>query len=166
MPKKGGVIVLCNHTVNYDPVLLLFLLRRAVHFIAKKQLFEGFWKNFFFTHMRVMPVQRDGHDVTSLRQSLKLLEQGKVVGIFPEGTRSKNGELLPFEKGVAYLALRSKALVVPVAIKKRYGIFRRPDIVMGEPVDMTEFYGQKMNSVLLTELTQRLYDTVKALKEA
>lgn len=166
MPKKGGVIVLCNHTSNYDPVMLLFLLRRSIHFIAKKQLFEGFWKNFFFTHMKVMPVQRDGRDIASLRQSLKLLEQGKVVGIFPEGTRSKNGVMLPFEKGVAYLALRSKVPVVPVAIKKTYGIFKRPDILMGEPIDMQEFYEKKMDSVLLTELTQHLFDAVKALKEA
>ncbi len=75
----------------------------------------------------------------SFRQALKLLKEGRVVGIFPEGTRNRGGELLPANAGAAYLAITSGAPVVPVAISCSYRLFSRAIIKIGEPIDVQQY---------------------------
>ncbi|MGI6169049.1 MAG: lysophospholipid acyltransferase family protein [Christensenellales bacterium] len=165
LPKKGGAIVVSNHVSNGDPVLLIFLLVRAVHFLAKKQLFSSPIKKWFFTGMKAIPVGRDGNDVTAVRASLSTVGQGKLLGVFPEGKRNKGDGMLPFEKGVAFIALRSKVPVVPVAFRKRYGLFRRPEIVMGQPISFPQYYDQRISQEVVTDVNQMIQLAVSDLRE-
>ena len=85
---KGGVIFIANHRALYDPLLLVVSSPRIIHFMAKKELFDNPVGRVFFKSLFVFPVNRKTADMKSIRQSLKLLRDGKAFGIFPEGRRS------------------------------------------------------------------------------
>ena len=108
---KGGAIYACNHLSMLDPVMIAFLSPRIVHFMAKKELFNGLGK-VFFKGLMVFPVNRHTADIASLKRAMEVLKDGKVFGIFPEGKRSVTGELDELEKGTAFLALKSGAPVL------------------------------------------------------
>ena len=165
LKSKGGAIVICNHTTLLDPVVLIWMLPRTIHFMAKRQLFEGGFKRWFFRGMKAIPVNRDGSDLAAVKECLALLKKGGLVGIFPEGTRSKTQEMLPFEKGVAFLALRARVPVIPMAITRNYKVLNHPKIIMGEPISLEEYHGKRMTGELMEEVTARLYEAVRHLSE-
>jgi 1-acyl-sn-glycerol-3-phosphate acyltransferase len=165
LPEKGGAIVVSNHISNADPVLLIYLLRRSVNFIAKKELFSNGIKKWFFIGMKAIPVGRNGNDVAAVRASISVTQEGKILGVFPEGRRNRAGGLLPFEKGVAFIALRSKVPVVPVAFTKKYGLFQRPRIVMGKPISFAQYYDKRLTQEVVEEVNQLIYLAVKNLQE-
>ena len=111
---KGGVIFIANHRALYDPLLLVVSSPRIIHFMAKKELFDNPVGRVFFKSLFVFPVNRKTADMKSIRQSLKLLRDGKAFGIFPEGRRSATDGMDEFEKGTAhrsflYISIRKKA---------------------------------------------------------
>lgn len=106
---KGGVIFIANHRALYDPLLLVVSSPRIIHFMAKKELFDNPVGRVFFKSLFVFPVNRKTADMKSIRQSLKLLRDGKAFGIFPEGRRSATDGMDEFEKGTAFIAAKSGA---------------------------------------------------------
>ena len=115
---KGGVIFIANHRALYDPLLLVVSSPRIIHFMAKKELFDNPVGRVFFKSLFVFPVNRKTADMKSIRQSLKLLRDGKAFGIFPEGRRSATDGMDEFEKGTPqnpahrsflYISIRKKA---------------------------------------------------------
>ena len=165
LPKKGGAIVICNHTTIFDPVLMIWLLPRTIHFLAKSSLFNTKLKKWFFKGLKAIPVNRNGNDVASVVECIDILKLGGLIGIYPEGTRSKTGRMLPFEKGVAFIALRSKMPVIPVGTTKRYKIFQRPKIIMGEPMTFPQYYDKRMSADAIRDVTKTLEDAVKKLAD-
>lgn len=101
-----GIIVVANHISYWDPLVIGCSLNRRIYFMAKAQLFNYFVLGSIITKLGAFPVQREGADRSSIRRALELLSAGKVVGIFPEGTRSKTGEMLNPHLGAAMLALK------------------------------------------------------------
>jgi 1-acyl-sn-glycerol-3-phosphate acyltransferase len=116
VPKKGPVIIAANHTSNYDPILLCTILTRKAHFMAKHELFLHPVTRWFFTKLHAIPVNRSGVVISAVRRSLQVINSGEVFGIFPEGTRCKNGERVKPKKGVAFLGLKTNAPIVPIAL--------------------------------------------------
>ena len=116
---KGGVIFIANHRALYDPLLLVVSSPRIIHFMAKKELFDNPVGRVFFKSLFVFPVNRKTADMKSIRQSLKLLRDGKAFGIFPEGRRSATDGMDEFEKGTAFIAAKSGAPIVPVYINPK-----------------------------------------------
>ncbi|WP_199426886.1 lysophospholipid acyltransferase family protein [Thermaerobacillus caldiproteolyticus] len=117
VPKTGPVIVAANHISNYDPIILSSIFHRKIHFLAKKELFQRRFTNWFFQKFHAIPVDRQsGIVIRPVRRSLKVIENGEVLGIFPEGKRCKNGESIKPKKGVAFFGLKTGAPVLPVAI--------------------------------------------------
>lgn len=119
---KGGVIFIANHRALYDPLLLVVSSPRIIHFMAKKSFSTTLWGE-SFKSLFVFPVNRKTADMKSIRQSLKLLRDGKAFGIFPEGRRSATDGMDEFEKGTAFIAAKSGAPIVPIYInpKKQVG---------------------------------------------
>ncbi len=115
-PEQGHVIVIANHVSYWDPVVIAASLPRQVFFMAKKELFSIPVLGLLLKSWGAFPVERGRPDRDAIKHSLKLLGQGKVVGIFPEGARSKIGSLLPPTAGTAYLAVRAGVPVCPVAL--------------------------------------------------
>ncbi|MER2141273.1 MAG: lysophospholipid acyltransferase family protein, partial [Priestia megaterium] len=101
------------------------------------------------------PVKRGMADREALRQGLKILKEGKVLGLFPEGTRSKDGKLGKGMAGVGFFALRSKAAVVPCAVIGPYKRFARLKVVYGPPIQMDELRERKASAEEVTEVIMK-----------
>ncbi|MBE3588719.1 MAG: 1-acyl-sn-glycerol-3-phosphate acyltransferase [Thermoanaerobacteraceae bacterium] len=134
LPRRGGVLVVSNHASYWDPVVVGCALDRQVHFMAKAELFHFPVLGPVIRRLDAFPVARGGADRQAIRRALELLKQGRVVGIFPEGTRSRTGELLEPHLGAAMLALRAQVPVLPVAVINSRGLFRRVRVHIGKPL--------------------------------
>lgn len=128
LPKTGAYIVSANHLTSFDPVLLAMNSGRVIHFMAKYETFEKPFRRFFLTHFNSFPVKRGSSDKSSIEYAIRLIKNGEVIGIFPEGTRNKEGgEPQKAKSGVALIAKATNADVVPCSIHigEKKG-FRRP----------------------------------------
>lgn len=131
--------------------------------MAKEELFRIPVLSYLLPRFGAVPVKRGAGDRAAIRATLKLLEDGEILGIFPEGTRSKTGEVGQGMSGVSMFALKSEASVVPVAIVGPYRLFRPVTIVYGQPLDLTEQRAQKADAELLKTTTDLIMDSIKAL---
>ncbi len=117
VPRKGGLILVSNHLNNVDPPVLSASLPRRIVFMAKEELYYGRnLSGFLARSFGAFPVHRGEVDRRALKQALKAVEEGLVLGLFPEGTRSHNGQLQEAQLGTAWIALESRAAILPVAI--------------------------------------------------
>ncbi|EJL40946.1 1-acyl-sn-glycerol-3-phosphate acyltransferase [Brevibacillus agri] len=165
IPKEGPVILCANHISLWDPPLLGSGIERQVHFMAKEELFKIPLLSFLITKFGAFPVKRGAGDRAAIRTTLKLLEDGKIFGIFPEGTRSKTGEPGEAMPGVAMFALKSQAAVIPVAIIGPYRAFRPIKIVYGKPIDLTSLREAKSGSDVLKETSDLIMARIKELRD-
>ncbi|WP_174734030.1 1-acyl-sn-glycerol-3-phosphate acyltransferase [Mesobacillus harenae] len=152
IPAQGGVLLCSNHINNLDPPVVGILLPRPIHFMAKEELFSIPVLGKFVPHLNAFPVKRGMSDREALRKGLNILKEGKVLGLFPEGTRSKTGEIGKGLAGAGFFALRSDAQVVPCAIIGPYKAFRRVKVVYGRPIDMRKLRENKSSAEEATEL--------------
>jgi 1-acyl-sn-glycerol-3-phosphate acyltransferase len=163
-PKTGPVIVAANHKSNYDPLILSSIFNRKIHFLAKKELFQRRMTNWLFQKLHAIPVDRQsGIAIRPVRRSLKVIENGEVLGIFPEGKRCKNEERVKPKKGVAFLGVKTGAPVLPIAIifldtKKR---IRKPVKVVIGPM----MYLNELKSSDYTVLAEAVMDRSRELRE-
>ena len=114
MPTEGPVILVINHRSIWDPIVAGSSLPRKVSFMAKEELFSIPILGGIFSKLGAFPVKRGKGDINAIRQSLGILKEGRVLGLFPEGTRSKNGEIQKGLPGMVLLMEKSKATVVPI----------------------------------------------------
>ena len=121
---------------------------------------------FFCKKVKAIAVNRDGTDVRGIMDALKCLKNGEKVSICPEGTRNKTNEaFLPFKSGAAMLAIRAKAPVIPVVIYNKARFLRTTHILMGEPIEFTEYYDQKLTDEILNGADERIINTFWALRK-
>ena len=126
IPKEGALIVAANHTSYLDPVILgaAFSIRK-MHFIAKKEIFNNFIGNYFFRKLNAFPVDRKTADIKALKHALIVLQKKAVLGIFPEGTRSFDGELQNIKLGIIRIAIKTGAPILPAGIDGAHKIYPR-----------------------------------------
>ncbi|WP_019122479.1 lysophospholipid acyltransferase family protein [Brevibacillus massiliensis] len=165
IPKEGPVILCPNHISNWDPPLVGSGMERQLHFMAKEELFHIPVLSFLIKKFGAFPVKRGQADRAAIRATLKLLEEGKVFGIFPEGHRSKTGDLGAAMNGAAMFALKSQAAVIPVAIIGPYRLFRPIKIVYGQPLDLSRFRESKPTAEILRDTTEYIMQNIKELIE-
>jgi 1-acyl-sn-glycerol-3-phosphate acyltransferase len=151
-PKEGGVLLCSNHIDNLDPPVVGITAPRPVHFMAKEELFSVPLLGKIVPHLNAFPVKRGMSDREALRKGLNILKEGKVLGLFPEGTRSKNGELGKGLAGAGFFALRTEAKVVPCAIIGPYKSFHSLKVVYGKPIAMEELRDAKASAEETTEM--------------
>lgn len=116
IPRRGGLIIASNHISDLDPPVLGSSIPRAVFFMAKSELFRTRMGAFYLPRIGAFPVNRDSVDTKALRVSFDLLRNGNILVVFPEGTRSTDGKMLPVKAGVGLLAVRSAVPVLPAFI--------------------------------------------------
>ncbi len=133
-PMEGPVIVSINHTSYWDVPLVAALMPRKLHYMAKRDLFDIPVLGGFMKWAGAFPVSRDKGDIGAIRTALEVLSEDKVVAIFPEGRRVLKGMKHSAKPGVALIAEKSGAPILPVAIGGKYRLFARIPIVIGEPV--------------------------------
>ncbi|MBA4534082.1 1-acyl-sn-glycerol-3-phosphate acyltransferase [Brevibacillus laterosporus] len=165
VPNEGPVILCSNHISNWDPPLLGCGIDRQVSYMAKEELFRYPVLSHVLKSFNAIPVKRGGNDRGAIRTTLQVLEQGKVFGIFPEGTRSKTGELGEGKTGVAMFALKSEAAIIPVAIIGPYRLFHKVKVVYGKPIDISKYREAKSSSETMREVTQVIMSEIQKLKD-
>lgn len=160
---QGKCIIICNHISLLDPVVIGCIVPRPIHFMAKKELFKNRFFGWLLSQLGAFPVKRGTADIAAIKKALKVLKNGELFGIFPEGTRSKTGDMQNLEPGVAMIALKSNAPVVPIVIHNRYRCFKKTSITIGAPIDLSDFIDQKMNNDVILEVTNHLSSALKTL---
>ena len=157
VPSSGAAILASNHLSFSDSIFLPLQCPRPVVFLAKSEYFtgkglKGFLVKTFFKATGQLPIDRSGGKASeaALNTGLGVLEQGQLLGIYPEGTRSPDGKLYRGRTGIARMALEAKVPVIPVAmidtekvqpIGSRFPRVRRVGIVYGKPLDFSRFDG-------------------------
>ncbi len=143
---KGKVIFVANHRSNMDIVVLNMALLRNQKMLAKKELFKNKLVGGFFKRMGCIPVDRGQTDLNAIKLSLNVLKKGKILTIFPEGTRNRtNAELGEVKTGACMLAIKAKSPIVPVWIKKKPKLFCFNVLRFGKPFTLEEFYNSKLD---------------------
>ena len=143
---KGGHIVCANHHSNADPILMVLGTKRQIFYMAKEELFTKNWLlGKIFKSVGAFPVSRGKGDTIAIHKAFQIVEEGKLLGIFPEGTRSKDGELLRPKSGAALIAQKTKADILPVGItyenKEKFRskvIIHYGDIIKNSALGFTE----------------------------
>ena len=144
IPEEGPVVVMSNHISMLDPPLIGSFMPRKISFMAKKELFKNPIIAWFLGALGAFPVKRGTGDRKALKKSLRILRDGKVLGLFPEGTRYPEGELGEPHTGSIMIAIMGEAPIVPVGIKniKKKG---RVTINIGEPFTMENFPKKRLS---------------------
>lgn len=168
MPKDGAVVVIANHRHMFDPVVIAIAMDRPVSFMCKKELCSVKIADWFFRKIHCIPIDRDNMDRGALRQCVDVLKKERVLGIFPEGTRSKTGELLPFKSGATFISSQAPCTIVPMAIDGSYRLVRffSPKVILrvGEPFVYEVLEGEKRRDAL-ERMTEKQENAVRALLE-
>ena len=167
LPAEGGCILCINHFSNHDPLYIASCIprRRSVHFLAKKQLFDIKILRPFMNLLGAISVDRGNADLGAIRSALKVVKDGNILGIFPQGTRSLDNTPTPMLNGASMIAMRGGVPVIPAYIDGPYRLFRRSDVRFGAPIDLSEF-GRRCDSATLAEVTQRIESAIWGLRGA
>ena len=157
IPKDRNCVLMGNHQCILDPLMLaLCVPDREIHFMGKKELWNNKLLGWAFTKVHGFPVDRGNMDMGAIRTAMKVLGEGDTLGIFPEGTRSRTGHMLPLLGGASMLALRSRCDVIPVYIDGNYRPFRRMTVRVGRPVQMDDLLALRVTKESCDTLTGRI----------
>ena len=162
IPKEGAYILCGNHTSNWDPVILISCTKRKVCFLAKEELHQNKFFVWLAKIFEIFPVKRGKQDIESTKNSLRVLKENKLLGLFPEGTRNgleKNGKV---KNGAAYLSLKTGVPVIPVGIKGEYKMFSKITLIYGKPLDFKEYY-KNTDKEVLEKVSKEIMDNIIAL---
>lgn len=165
LPREGPVVIVSNHVSNLDPVVVGCSVPRRVHYMAKEELFRNRLLGALIKQLAAFPVKRGKSDISAIRQSLHFLEQGLVIGMFPEGTRSKSGELQKPHPGVAMIALKGSAPIVPMAIHGSKA-FKNIRVFIGKPLYYPEYYNCKLNTETIEKVSRQVMVEIACLLES
>ncbi|MEJ3406018.1 lysophospholipid acyltransferase family protein [Rathayibacter sp. YIM 133350] len=172
VPEHGAVIMASNHLSFIDSIFLPLIMKRRMVFLAKSEYFtgtglKGWATRLFMNAAGQLPIDRSGGKASeaSLATGLRVLSEGTVLGIYPEGTRSPDGRLYRGRTGVARMVLEAGVPIVPVAmidtekvmpIGKRLPSVRRVGMIFGDPLDFSRFEGMEGDRFVLRSVTDEI----------
>ncbi len=172
VPDEGPAILASNHLSYADWLFMPLTLPRRVTFVAKAEYFtspgiKGWFQKKFFAGAGQVPIDRSGASAAegALTAAKRILDDGELFGIYPEGTRSHDGRLYRGKTGVARLALLTGVPVIPVAVLgtdvvappgKKFGTFTRPGVRFGKPLDFSRYEGMENDRYILRSITDEI----------
>lgn len=173
VPDKGAVIIAGNHASYMDPPLVGCCVKRKLWFVARKTLFRNRFIGRYLRMIQAMPIDNKSADVGALKVILKKLKEGEGVVIFPEGTRSTDGELQDPKLGIGAIVLKTGVPVVPAYIQNSYDAWPRDSKTPKFGVKVKVYYGNllqfnkiaKPSKEEVKEASERIMREVEALKE-
>jgi len=172
IPKSGPAVFVANHTSIIDGFIIGCYLPRKIHYIGKSTEFQTPAKRFFFFLSRTFPVRRYDTDPIALRNGFRVLRDGELMGIFPEGERTWDGEMLPLRRGVVRFLLSAGVPIVPAAVSGAFenqprwgGIIERLPMILrvGEPIIVSQKRGKDQQESDIVSLQNRLETDIKKL---
>lgn len=153
-------IVVANHLNWQDPLVLGGVLPFETRFMAKKELFKYKIVAAFLTKIGVFPVDRDANDLKAIKMALGILKNEQSLGLFPEGTRNKGFEPLAVKSGTAMLAIKTKTMILPISLDSYYKIGKPLRVLFHDPVSLSDYYDQKLESETYEALSQKIMDDI------
>lgn len=167
VPLSGQLIVACNHVSVLDPIVVGVSMPRPIRFMAKKELFEHPILKGPIRALGAFPVDRGKNDIQAVKWAFRVLANQEVLGIFPEGTRRKEGPI-SFRPGTAGIALRARCKILPVALVGTDHIlggspFSKLRLAIGTPIDWPAKYQGKPREKDILKLTEELQNAVENL---
>ncbi len=163
IPLDGGAVVSINHTSYWDPVIIECFMPRKVSFMAKEELEHAFFVGWVLKSIGTIFVKRNVSDFAAVKQSVKCVEAGNLFGIFPTGTRSKKNPNAKPQMGVAFIAAKSKAPVIPVHIISDFKLFSKMTVSIGKPQYVLPQNGEKFTKEDYEKKSIELYDDLLKL---
>ena len=164
IPQKGRIVIAANHKNALDPIALMVSTLRPIHFLAKKEHFEGLF-GWLFRMMSCIYVDREAHDGFAMTQAISFLDSDKVVGVFPEGTRNRTHDTVfqDFKYGAVAMARKTGAIIVPAVITGDYKLFSRNLLITyGEPIEVPQDMPvEEANGLLRARMTEMWEDNLK-----
>lgn len=158
--KQGAYILCANHRSNWDPPIVVSSTKRLSYVMAKEELFKNNFIKWIAKKCCVFPVKRGKMDIEAMKFSLKVLKEGNILVIFPEGTRngmSKNGRA---QNGAAFMALRTGVPVIPVGVQGELKPFHKIKLNYGKPLDFSQYKTNKPEKELLDKVSKEIMDNI------
>ena len=160
-------IVIGNHQSGMDPVVMAVGVRHEqIALVGKRELSAGGALNKIMKNLHVVLVNRHNTDMEAMRACMKVVREGHILGIFPEGTRHHKGLMEELESGVAMIALRAGVPLIPMLIPTKMKLFRRNDCYIGQPIELADLKEKGINKDTCEELLQRISATYADMVKA
>ncbi len=166
-PKTGAHIICPNHihAMDIPAVSSIGDGKRWTYFMAKKEFFNNWFLNWFFTRLSVYPVDREKADIVSFRKTTRYLKDDQLVVVFPQGTRSTGDEQLPAKKGPAMFAAITGAKIVPVFIEGKFKFRSKVKVYVGKPFDLELKQKTKYTKQEYYDKSQEIMKVIYSLPE-
>lgn len=165
IPKEGPIIICGNHMHIFDQCPVIISTKRIVHYMAKKEYFDGKYR-WFFEASGCIPVNRQIKDTNATDLALEVLNNGGAIGLFPEGTRNKTEEfLLPFKFGAVSMAQKTNATIVPFGISGKYEKGEKLMVRFGEPFKVGDMSLEEANERLRNEVGSLMKKNIEELEK-
>jgi len=145
VPDSGPLLIMANHTSNFDPPIVSCAVNQRVYYLGKKELFNNPVFNWLFTKLGVIPIKRGKPDISAIKKVFKIMDEKKMLVIFPEGTRNKPGKLGKPKAGAILIALKSKVPILPVGIKNIKNSKKSTEINIGQPFKLEKYYDRSLS---------------------
>ncbi|MBE6793874.1 MAG: 1-acyl-sn-glycerol-3-phosphate acyltransferase [Ruminococcaceae bacterium] len=168
IPKEGRYIIAANHISGPDCIFVGLGQKRCIRFMAKAELFDNKLLAWFFTKMGAFPVNRGKGDTSAIENAKEMVENGEVLGIFIEGTRSKTGEFLKPKSGAVMIAHQMNCKIIPCAISckgLKASFWRRKYVHFGDPVTCEELGITKASPREYRDASRKLMDIFAELRK-
>ncbi len=163
---KGKAIFVCNHTSNLDIILIECCRCDRPYVLAKHTLFKNKFIGAFLKGLGAIPVNREDVGTSTIRTTIKILENDKHLIIFPEGTRKETlDETTALKNGMALFSLKTKAEIVPMYLAKKPRPFIFNKLFIGKPIDLTKYYEMRPTKEVLNEVSNLVMEHMQKLKK-
>lgn len=167
VPSKGPFLICANHNSMLDMFFLGFKLDRWIYWMAKEELFKNPIAACLFRSLGAFPVKRGSGDVGSIKNAYRLLDEGKMIGIFPQGTRINPAKLetIRVKHGAAMIAVNTGVPIIPAVVKGNYKLFSKMKVIYGDPFTMPNEQDKKYTREEFTELSRDIIKKIYSLAE-
>lgn len=151
--KDEGYVICANHSSALDPIFVAIAFKRPIHFIGKAELFENKFLGNIFKRLHAVPIDREGSDIKALKDSVRIVKENKLLGVFIEGTRVDGYDPANAKSGPILISKMGRSDIIPVQIKTNYKLFSKVDIIIKDnysykELSKTKKYDEKAREVL------------------
>lgn len=159
IPDKDAFILCSNHTSMTDPFFKVAIFKRQIHFMSKAELFKVGLFRVVLNAVGAFAVDRGKGDMNAINKARSLVKEGKIIGIYPEGTRYPEGAPRKAKSGIAYIAMDTKADILPVSVYRegKYNLFKKTTIRIGKLIKFDDLVSDKATQ---RENIKKIVDTV------
>lgn len=164
VPRHGGALLVANHQSYLDPIVVAVQLDRPVSFLAKSELFENLYFGGLIRSLHAFPVRQGEGDVGAVRETIRRLREGHVLNIYPEGSRSDDGEITALQAGISLIVRRAGVPIVPVVIDGAFKAWpRHRRLFRAAPVRVMYGPALHLNGMKSREIVDRIEATLRTM---